>query len=124
MTKRSILVIRLGAMGDIVHALPAVATMKASFPDSHLTWVVDEKWPALLQGNPYIDEISVVNRKSLRSLLELRRRLRKQPFDLAVDSKASLSPQWSHLLLAPNESLACIERRRVRRSPRWSTRTR
>jgi len=85
MTKRNIVVIRLGAMGDIMHALPAVATLKASFPDCHLTWVVDEKWPALLQDNPYIDEISVVNRKSLRSLLELRRKLRKQPVDLAVD---------------------------------------
>ena len=85
MTKRNILVIRLGAMGDIIHALPAVAGLKASFPDSHLTWVVDEKWRPLLQDNPYVDEVALVNRKSLRSLLELRRRLRKQRFDVAVD---------------------------------------
>lgn len=85
MSTRNILVIRLGAMGDIIHALPAVASLKASFPDSHLTWVVDEKWTALLEGNPYVDEIAPVNRKSFGSLLELRRKLRKDKWDIAVD---------------------------------------
>ena len=36
-----ILVVRLGSMGDIIHTLPAVATLKHSYPGAHVAWVVD-----------------------------------------------------------------------------------
>ena len=49
------LVVRLGAMGDVIHALPAVASLKHSFPHSHLTWVVRPRWMPLLEGNPFLD---------------------------------------------------------------------
>src|SRR5436309_10644218 len=39
-----ILVVRLGAMGDIVHTLPAVASLKHSFPGSHVTWAIAPQW--------------------------------------------------------------------------------
>jgi heptosyltransferase-1 len=55
-------VIRLGAMGDIFHALPAVASLKQSFPHSELTWAVDQKWEALLEGNPFVDNVALVDR--------------------------------------------------------------
>ena len=80
-----ILVVRLGAMGDIFHALPAVASLKQSFPHSELTWAVDRKWAALLEGNPFIDHTALVDRKSFGSLLALRERLRLAKFDFAVD---------------------------------------
>ena len=38
-----ILVVRLGAMGDIIHALPAVASLKHSYSGSRLTWIVEVK---------------------------------------------------------------------------------
>jgi heptosyltransferase-1 len=40
MSQARILVVRLGAMGDIIHTLPAVASVKQSFPQSHLAWAV------------------------------------------------------------------------------------
>ena len=40
---RRILVVRLGAMGDIIHTLPAVAVLKQSHPGSHLTWLVEPR---------------------------------------------------------------------------------
>ncbi len=48
-----ILVIRLGAMGDIIHALPAVTSLKKSFPKRKLVWLVARKWVPLLEGNPF-----------------------------------------------------------------------
>jgi heptosyltransferase I len=80
-----ILVIRLGAMGDIIHALPAVATLKHSFPRSHITWVCDAKWTPLLEGNPFVDEVLALERRTMRGLAETWRRLRKDRFDMAVD---------------------------------------
>ncbi|MCU1294792.1 MAG: lipopolysaccharide heptosyltransferase [Bryobacterales bacterium] len=59
-TRGSILVVRLGAMGDIVHALPAVTSLKLSFPEHALTWVVKSRWTDLLEGNPYVDRVLAV----------------------------------------------------------------
>lgn len=80
-----ILVVRLGAMGDILHTLPAVATLKHSFPSSRLVWVVEAKWVALLEDNPFVDEVIVIDRRRLGALLGTWRRLRAERFDWAVD---------------------------------------
>jgi heptosyltransferase I len=80
-----ILVVRLGAMGDIVHSLPAVASLKHSHPGSHLTWAVEPQWEPLLEGNAFIDRIVPVRRQSLRSLFETWRDLRTAGYDFAVD---------------------------------------
>ena len=39
-------------MGDIIHALPAVASLKHSIPGSHVTWIVEPPWEPLLEGLP------------------------------------------------------------------------
>ncbi len=80
-----ILIVRIGSMGDIIHALPATATLKHSFPGSFLCWAVDPKWADLLEGNPFIDRLILLERTSLRGLWEAWRQLRKFRFDFAVD---------------------------------------
>jgi heptosyltransferase-1 len=80
-----ILVVRLGAMGDIIHALPAVASLKTGFPGSRLTWVVEPKWAPLLQDNPFIDRLVFLHRDTLSGLLESWRALRAERYDFAVD---------------------------------------
>ncbi len=80
-----ILVVRLSAMGDIIHALPAVATLKHSFPGSHLTWVVEPRWACLLEGNAFVDHVVTLDRRSPRGLVRAWRELRSVHFDFAVD---------------------------------------
>lgn len=80
-----ILMVKLSAMGDIIHALPAAASLKSGFPSCHLAWLVKSKWAPLLEGNPYVDEVIPFDRASLSSLLETRRRLRALRFDMAID---------------------------------------
>lgn len=79
-----ILVVRLGSMGDVIHALPAVASLKHSFPNSRLSWVIKPRWAPLLDGNPFVDEIIPFTR-SAREILATRRLLRRERFELAVD---------------------------------------
>ncbi len=79
-----ILVIRLSAMGDVIHALPAVASLKHSFPHSTITWVIRPRWAALLQGNPFVDEIVEMDR-SFPGVMSAITRLRRQRFDAVVD---------------------------------------
>jgi heptosyltransferase-1 len=81
----SILVVRLGAMGDIIHALPAVASLRRSFPNSRITWAVARKWAMLLEGNPQIDEVVPFERRGRGALYRAWRRLRSIEPDIAVD---------------------------------------
>ena len=80
-----ILVVRLGAMGDIIHTLPAVVSLRRSFPDSVITWAVEEKWAPLLEGLSIVDRMQFVNRRSPSAVLELRRNLRASGVTLAID---------------------------------------
>jgi lipopolysaccharide heptosyltransferase I len=80
-----ILVVRLGAMGDIVHALPAVASLKHSFPGSHLTWAVEPQWAALLEDNPFVDRLALIRRDTPSGFIESWRGLRAGRYDFAVD---------------------------------------
>jgi heptosyltransferase-1 len=85
MTGPRILVIRLGAMGDVIAALPAVASLKHSIPHSKITWVVEPKWSVLLEGNPYVDSVMLLDRRTFSGLGSAWRELRAARFDLAVD---------------------------------------
>ena len=85
-----ILVVRLGAMGDIVHALPAVAALKRAHPDSRLTWSIEPQWAALLEENPFVDRVVLVRRHSAAGLLESWRELRRERFDVAFDFQGLL----------------------------------
>ena len=80
-----ILVVRLGAMGDVIHALPAVASLKRSLPHAGITWIVEPRWAPLLEGNPYLDQVIFFQRSSLSALRASLRDLRSQRFDFAVD---------------------------------------
>jgi len=80
-----ILVVRLGALGDIIHTLPAVASLKHSFPGSRLTWVVEPRWAPLVEGNPFVDRVAVLQRGSLAGIWQSCRALRAERYDRAVD---------------------------------------
>ena len=81
----AILVVRLGAMGDILHTLPAAGSLKLSFPERKLTWVVERLWTPLLLGNPYIDRIVSFDRRRPDTWNAARRELRAWQYGLAVD---------------------------------------
>jgi heptosyltransferase-1 len=78
-----ILVVRLGAMGDVIHALPAVATLRRSFPQAHLAWAIEPRWQPLITGA--VDEVLPLNRRDFASVRAAVGQMRKQGFDLAID---------------------------------------
>jgi heptosyltransferase-1 len=84
-----ILVIRFSSMGDVIHTLPAVASLKHNFPSSAISWIVRPRWAALLQDNPYVDELIPFERTS-RGIQTALRQLRAKKFDLVVDFQGLL----------------------------------
>jgi len=85
-----ILAVRLGAMGDIIHALPAVAALKRSHPGSHLTWIMEPQWAPLVEANPFIDRLLWLRRGSAAGILESWRELRAHHYQLAFDFQGLL----------------------------------
>ena len=82
---QSILIVRLGAMGDILHSLPGAASLKHSFPAARITWVVEPKWVPLLRGNGFIDRFVLFRRNEPGTWKRTREELRADRYDLAVD---------------------------------------
>ena len=83
-----VLIVRLGALGDIVHTLPVAAAIRRQFPDARLDWAIDERYAALLELTPVIDRRVVLHSRTLPGVtawLELRRELRRVDYDVALD---------------------------------------
>ncbi len=91
-----ILVVRLGAMGDVLHALPAVSSLKHSFRGARLTWLVKPQWAPLLEGNPFVDRLVLLRREFPGGLYGTWRELRAEGYDFAVDFQGLLqSAIWA-----------------------------
>lgn len=95
-----VLFVKLGAIGDIVHALPAFAAVKRHRPEVHITWAVERRSAEILRGNPLIDELLELDTRAMREggivdemIPEIRRQLsplRKLDFDVAIDLQGLL----------------------------------
>lgn len=106
------LIVRLSAMGDVIHTLPAVAALRAAFPEAHIGWLIEERWAELLCApgfsrrgprsaqRPLVDEVHAVNlkawRKSLFSISTLQRAatvwndVRDAGYDIAIDLQGAI----------------------------------
>ncbi len=90
-----ILVIRLSSLGDILHALPAVAALRASFPTARIDWLAEERMRFLVSSAADADEVVTVNLslpkqrplavRSWRPLWQTLRQLRRRRYDVAID---------------------------------------
>ena len=67
MSIKNVLIIKLSAIGDVIHALPVSYAIKETYPDAHITWVVEPPAYDLLTNNPYIDEIILFRKKEFKS---------------------------------------------------------
>jgi lipopolysaccharide heptosyltransferase I len=83
-----ILIVRLSAIGDVLHGLPVLCALREALPQAFLAWVVEGRTADLLRPHKALDEIISLPRGWLKSpgaVLGLRRRLRKLSFDTAID---------------------------------------
>ena len=87
---RSILIVRLGALGDLVHALPAAAALRGTWPEARIDWLVDGRYAALLDLVPAIDRAIVLDGRPGQPLLAVVRELRRARYDLAIDFQGLL----------------------------------
>jgi heptosyltransferase-1 len=82
------LLIRLGSMGDVIHALPAAGALREAFPAAGIDWAIEPKWQRLLEGNPDISEVIPIDRKSAAGIFGTIRKLRATRYDAIIDFQA------------------------------------
>jgi heptosyltransferase I len=107
-----ILIVRLGAMGDIIHALPAVAALRDRYPEAQVDWLVEQRWVELLAApgtdlsgprspqKPLVDTVHLADTKSWRKQIfsaqtrreigELRAQLAARKFTHVFDMQGSI----------------------------------
>jgi ADP-heptose:LPS heptosyltransferase len=64
-----VLLIRLSALGDVVHTLPAASFLQENLPDAKLTWIVEPPFVDLLENNPAVDDVIVFPKKKISAEL-------------------------------------------------------
>lgn len=92
MSYRNILIVKLSAIGDVIHALPVASALKKCFPQARITWVVEKPAFDILNNNPDIDEIIIFEKPKFKSVTGFIQNapafiqlLRSKKFDLALD---------------------------------------
>jgi len=88
-----VLVVRLGAIGDVLRVLPAVRRLRAARPDIHIGWAVEDWAYPAVAGNPNVDRFHILERRALsagpgRALgegLRFLREIRAERYDAVLD---------------------------------------
>ena len=101
---KKILMVRLSALGDVAHCLPALDALRRHYSRAKIIWAVEEKAAGLLEGHPQVDRVVVVPRRRwtealknplkwpwlIVSVARFFAGLRKEGFDLSIDFQGNL----------------------------------
>lgn len=95
-----ILILKLGAIGDIIHTLPVLPVIRRRYPDAVVSWVAEKRSSEILRENPLIDNLIEVDTRSMRGRKVVEnvlfegskqlKNLRQFEFDIAVDFQGLL----------------------------------
>jgi heptosyltransferase-1 len=86
----NILIVRLGALGDVVHAIPAAAALRRAFPDARIDWLVDVKHREIVELVTDIDRAVTLDSPTLAGWTATLRELRPTAYDIAIDLQGLL----------------------------------
>jgi len=81
---RRILIVKPSSLGDVIHGLPLLWSLRRSFPDATIGWVIKDVWKEILEGNPLIDEI-IVLKKGVRGILSAIKEVRRGGYETVID---------------------------------------
>ncbi len=116
--KPRILIVKLSAIGDVVHTLPALNALRRHWPEAHITWLVEEAAADLVVNHPSLDRVLVSKRKSwarglrsarwrqdLKAVAEFIRMLRNTHYDMVFDFQAALKGAMLIALIRSNRKI-------------------
>ena len=94
----NILIVKLSAIGDVIHTLPSLVALRRCYPDAEISWVVEEAAADLLADHPDLNRLLIFRRKTwlkelrrgriatpFREMLAFLRELRRRRYDIVID---------------------------------------
>ncbi len=117
---KNILVIKMSALGDIIHALPSLYALRKTYPKARISWLVEPQFAEILPGTPYIDEKIIFYKNDLKKkniweklayLKQLKKQLQSRNFDLVIDLQGLFKSSLIVFLSGGKEKLTYCEPR-------------
>jgi heptosyltransferase I len=87
MADDSFLIVRLGALGDIVHAIPVVAALRTAYPGARIGWLVHPRFAPLLRLVEGLDHVHPLERRTGATAI---REVRRERYDVCLDLQGLL----------------------------------
>lgn len=97
---RRILVVKPSSLGDVVHSLPFLNSLRECFPKAEIDWVIAKGLEGLLEGHPMISRLIIINKdlwknisnagETVKEIKHLFREIRDQKYDLVIDLQGLL----------------------------------
>jgi len=104
-----IAIVKLSALGDIVHAMVVLQFIKHAIPNSSIDWIIEERFANILEHNPHINTIYTVNLKALKKdklkfFTELKKikKYAQNEYDIVIDMQGLLKSAIVSKILGPN----------------------
>ncbi len=104
---RSVLIVKLSSIGDVVHTLPVLSALKENAPGLKVGWIVEDRCADVINKNPYIDALFIFRRKEMiealkkgligkayNILFSLIKDIRGHHFDLSLDFQGLLKSSF------------------------------
>jgi len=108
-----ILITRLSAIGDVIHALPVAYALRQKYPEAQIDWLVEAKAYPLVKLNPYLDNVILLPRKQWREMLsrdfigavksffKFFKKMKKENYDINLDLHGLFKSALSSFLIKP-----------------------
>ncbi|WP_418181210.1 lipopolysaccharide heptosyltransferase I [Aliarcobacter lanthieri] len=108
---KKIAIIKLSAMGDIIHSMIALQFIKAQYPNIQIDWFVENTFSDILENNPDVSNIIKLNLKSIKkdkkeifNQIKLLKEFRKNSYDLIIDAQGLIKSAIVTRLLGNNRA--------------------
>ena len=102
-----IAIVKLSAMGDIIHAMIAIQFLKKTYPNFQIDWIVEESFSQILSNNPHLENVLSVNLKSIKKSIfnifgqiKLLLEYRKKKYDVVIDAQGLIKSSLVSLFLS------------------------
>lgn len=110
LNNKKILIVRLSSIGDTIHTLPMVYSLKKTYPNCKIGWVVESKAKLFVENNPYVDKCFIIDKKR-KNLFKVIKKIRKEKYDIALDPQQLLKSGIILGLCGANKKITLTEGR-------------
>ncbi len=103
---RRVLLVLLGAIGDVIRALPLLGRIRRAWPEAYIGWAIEPKSEPILRGHRWVDELIVYDRRYAPwSFVPFLHKVRAAQFDLVIDLQRHLKSGLISIISAARERL-------------------